>query len=211
MSALAVSHLVLWGLTVGLALVVLALIRQIGILHQRIAPTGALMIDKGPAIGDLAPVVEAEDLEGAVRLLGSRTAGRDQLLFFMSPDCPICKSLFPVLKSMQKDERVLQIILVSDGGRLEEHRALVRANGLSGFPYLLSAAVGLRYQVGKLPYGILIAEGRIAAKGLCNSREHLESLLHAKERGIGSVQDFVRRNGLAAPATPKTPAREALT
>ena len=211
MSALVVSNLALWVLTVGLALVVLALIRQIGVLHQRIAPVGALTIDKGPAVGELAPVIETTSLDGELRLLGSRTLGRDQLLFFMSPDCPICKTLFPVLKSIAKDEPALEVLLISDGGNPDEHQALIRANGLGAFPYLLSAEVGMRYQVGKLPYGILLAKGRVAAKGLCNSREHLESLLHAKERGVGSVQDFVRQNGMDAPAPSKTPEWEALT
>jgi hypothetical protein len=33
----------------------------------------------------------------------------------------------------------------------------------------------------------------VRAKGLVNTREHLESLFEAMERGIASIQDFVRR------------------
>jgi len=47
--------------------------------------------------------------------------------------------------------------------------------------------------VSRLPYAVLIDErGVIRAKGLVNSREHLESLFNAKELGVGTVQDYIR-------------------
>jgi len=48
------------------------------------------------------------------------------------------------------------------------------------------------YQVGKLPYAILIdADGIIRAKGLVNSREHLDSLILAEESGFGTIQAYL--------------------
>ena len=44
---LIVSNIVLWVLVVILALVVLALARQVGILHERVAPAGALQPTEG--------------------------------------------------------------------------------------------------------------------------------------------------------------------
>ena len=41
--ALIASNLLLWVLVIVLAAVVLALVRQIGVLHERLAPAGALM------------------------------------------------------------------------------------------------------------------------------------------------------------------------
>ncbi len=38
-------------------------------------------------------------------------------------------------------------------------------------------------------------DGIIRAKGLVNSREHLESLFEAKERGVASVQEYVAGKG----------------
>ncbi len=46
--ALIVSNLLLWVLVIVLAAVVLALVRQIGVLHERVAPVGALMQAAGP-------------------------------------------------------------------------------------------------------------------------------------------------------------------
>jgi methylamine dehydrogenase accessory protein MauD len=50
----------------------------------------------------------------------------------------------------------------------------------------------LAYQVGKLPYAVLIdASGVIRAKGLVNTREHVESLFEAMERASVGAGDCV--------------------
>jgi NADPH:quinone reductase-like Zn-dependent oxidoreductase len=52
--------------------------------------------------------------------------------------------------------------------------------------------------VDKLPHAVLIdAAGTVVARGLVNSREHLESLVVAQETGFGSVQDFLRAKQVA--------------
>ena len=62
--------------------------------------------------------------------------------------------------------------------------------------YINSPQVGMAFQVGKLPYAVLIdEEGVIRAKGLVNSREHLESLVIAKETGYGSIQAYLKAKG----------------
>src|SRR5262249_42716569 len=83
--ALLVSNAVLWVVVVLLACVVVALARQIGVLHERVAPAGALMVGKGPAVGEPAPVVRVLDLAGKAREVGGAGAdGRSTLLFFLS-------------------------------------------------------------------------------------------------------------------------------
>jgi hypothetical protein len=63
-------------------------------------------------------------------------------------------------------------------------------------PFLLSPVVGMTYGIGKLPYAVLIdREGILRSKGLVNSREHLESLLTAKETGHASIQDYLKAAG----------------
>lgn len=50
----------------------------------------------------------------------------------------------------------------------------------------------MAFQVGKIPYGVLLdAGGIIRAKGLTNTREHLESLLEADKTGFASLQQFM--------------------
>jgi methylamine dehydrogenase accessory protein MauD len=191
-TALAVSNAVLWVLVLLLSAVVLALVRQIGVLHERIAPAGALMLRRGLTVGEAAPVLEVADLDGRAHQVGSaRSDGRSTLLLFVSPSCPVCKSLLPAVKSSRSEERGwMDIILASDGDSAEQ-RAFVSAQGLEGIPYVVSAALGLAFQVSRLPFAALLDErGVLRARGLVNSREHLESLFEAKRLGVASLQQY---------------------
>ena len=192
MSALAVSNVVLWVLVVALSAVVLALTRQLGVLHQRIAPAGALMLNRGLTVGEPAPVLELAALDGRELRVGlARDDGRSTLLLFVSPSCPVCKSLLPAVKSSRRDERSwMDVILASDGDSAAQ-REFVRAQGLEGIPYVVSAALGLAYQVSRLPFAALLDEqGVLRARGLVNSREHLESLFEARRLGVASLQEY---------------------
>ena len=55
MQALVITNVLLWVCVVALALVVFALSRQVGLLHERVAPAGALAPAKGPTVGQPAP------------------------------------------------------------------------------------------------------------------------------------------------------------
>lgn len=193
--ALVVSNLVLWVLVVVLALVVLALVRQIGILHERVAPAGALLGREGPRPGERAPALEVEDLSGRRHSIGGREpSGAATLLLFVSPGCPVCKALLPAARSLRDAEGgTLRLVLASDGPR-DEQLAFVSAQGLESECYLLSSELGLLYQVARLPHAVLLdAEGVVRARGLVNSREHLESLCEASRRGVASLQEYLAR------------------
>ena len=70
-------------------------------------------------------------------------------------------------------------------------------------PYVVSEQLGRTYSVAKLPYAVLIDERRlIASFGMVNSREHIESLVEAKQRGVGSLQDFLGQQAAAEGAEP---------
>jgi methylamine dehydrogenase accessory protein MauD len=191
-TALAISNAALWVLVLVLSAVVLALVRQVGVLHERIAPAGALVLRGGPAVGEPAPVLEVADLEGRAYRLGSaREDGRSTLLLFVSPSCPVCKTLLPAVKSSRKDERAWMDVILASDGDASAQREFVRAQGLDGIPYVVSAALGLAYQVGRLPFAALLDEqGILRARGLVNSREHLESLFEAKRLGVASLQEY---------------------
>ena len=62
--ALLVSNVLLWCLVIVLALVVLALARQVGVLHERVAPAGALMPTSGPKVGEQTQPAEFRNLAG---------------------------------------------------------------------------------------------------------------------------------------------------
>jgi methylamine dehydrogenase accessory protein MauD len=191
-TALAVSNVTLWLAVIALSVALLAVVRQLGVLHERIAPVGALMLAKGLKVGEIAPRIAALDLEGRSITVGAARADeRATLIMFVSPTCPVCKSLLPILKSSLASERDwLDIILASDGETAHQ-REFVQANRLGGFPYIVSAPLGISYQVSRLPFAALIdAQGVLRARGIVNSREHLESLFEAKRLGLASIQDY---------------------
>jgi methylamine dehydrogenase accessory protein MauD len=195
MNALVISNIVLWILVVVLTVVVFALVRQVGVLHERITPVGALMLAKGLKVGEAAPVVPVEDLSGRALVIGgARHDARSLLVVFVSPTCPVCKALLPVLRSSRRSEAAwLDIVLASDGDPVE-HRAFLAAHDLEDFPYAVSAPLGISYQVSRLPFAVVIDEaGVLRARGIINSREHLESLFEAKHRGVASMQDYLER------------------
>lgn len=191
MIALYVSTVLLW-LAVGvLALLVLALARQVGVLHERVAPLGALMLDQGPKVGERAPIFGVKDLFGrSTRLGGLRE--RPLLLLFVSSTCPVCKKILPIALRLAREEN-LDLALIGDE-REEDLRRL--AQGLAEVQVLNAPEVGQAYKVGKIPYAVLIdPEGVIRAKGLVNNREHLESLMEAYRLGMASIQDYLRKEG----------------
>lgn len=193
MTGIAVSNVLLWVLMLGVIVALWALARQVGILYERVAPMGALITDAGPKLGEVSPRFEVPSLVGSKVEIGGPRA-RSQLIFFLSPTCPVCKKLLPILKSASQAERGwLDVVLASDG-ESTQHLAFFRDARLDAFPYVLSADLGMTYRVSRLPYAVLLDEqGVIRAKGLVNNREQLESLFNAKEIGVTSVQEYLGR------------------
>lgn len=191
-------QVLLWILAIVLALSLLALARQVGVLHARIAPAGALAMNRRLRAGDAAPTMTSSNLDGDAVAIGMPAAikrmSRSQLLVFVSPTCPVCKELLPAIRWLRNSERRwLEIVLASDGGDPDSHRAFGRLGALVDFPYVLSQSLGVLCSVSKLPYAVLIdKQGIVSALGLVTSREHLESLLEAKRLGKSSIQEYLR-------------------
>lgn len=187
----------LFAIVMLLALVVLVLIfavialaRQIGILHTRLAPAGALMTTAGPKVGQKAPELALVDIKGMPLTIGGPTK-KSKLIMFVSPTCPICKDLVPMAVSMAKSEK-LELVFGSDGGQTAKHEDYIKRMKIEDYPYVVSMDLGMKFEVGKLPYAVLLDEkGVLRSKGLVNSREHLESLVNAMQSGYESVQDYL--------------------
>lgn len=192
--ALLVSNAILWVVVIVLALIVVALARQVGILHERVAPAGALMPTTGPKVGEMTKPMALEDLNGKpLNIGGPEESGFATLVLFISPTCPICKSLVPTAKSLANTERNrMRLIFASDGDKPEQHQAYARDLKLDKYPYVLSEPLGMGYQVSKLPFAVLIGgDGTLQSKGLVNTREHLESLIEAMDTGVATLQDYM--------------------
>ncbi|BBE72416.1 methylamine dehydrogenase accessory protein MauD [Oharaeibacter diazotrophicus] len=192
---------VLWLVVIGLIVALFALARQVGVLFERISPMGALVNDSGPRVGEATPLFQLKSLTGGEVSIGPR-AGRSTLVFFLSPTCPVCKKLLPVLRSVREAEKGwLDVVLASDG-EADKHRRFVETADLSSFPYVLSTELGLAYRVARLPFAVVIDHtGVVRAKGLVNSREQLDSLFNAIDMGVDSIQTYIDGRAAVRPAT----------
>jgi methylamine dehydrogenase accessory protein MauD len=188
--ALIVSQVLVWVLLAALVVAGLALARQVGVLHERVAPMGALTPRQGPAVSEIAPLMQLPSVNGGAVTIGG-PAMRPRLVMFVGPSCPICKKMIPLARRVAQSDG-LDLILATDAPA-HEVAEMVAREGLADLPFVNSEELGMAYGVDKLPHAALISEGgTILARGLVNSREHLESLVVARELGVGSVQDFLR-------------------
>ena len=167
-------------------------------LHDRVAPAGALINGAGPGVGEQSPRLEVHALAGnAITVGGKLAAGKALLMLFVSSTCPICKKLIPIAKNFARSER-LDVLFVGDADPAEQ-RKLIAQFELDEHCFVNGPEVGMTYRIDKLPYAVLLDDaGMIAAKGLVNSREHFESLIVAKETGYATIQEYLKSQSEAA-------------
>jgi len=184
------SYAILWAVVIMETLAILALARQIGILHTRIGPTGARMSNPGLELGTVAPTFNEHDLNGRPVTLGSER-GRPTMLVFISPSCPSCRDLIPALRSVHYHEKKhVDIIAVSIAGDESKNQEYASLHGMDSVHYIISPALASMYEVPVTPYAVLVdSEGKVYTKGLVNQIEHLESLLNALDEGHPSHDD----------------------
>jgi methylamine dehydrogenase accessory protein MauD len=183
------SYLILWMLVALLSVVVVALARQVGTLHLRLGPRGALEVDdEGPPLGEAPERVSASDLAGREVVVGG--PGEPQLLLFVSPGCPVCREVLPSLPAAARAGR-LRPYVISDAGSEETARSY-RHDSI-GAPVIPSPEVARGYGVPGTPYVVVLdAGGVVRSKGTVNTLEQLEGLVDTarsrrehEPRGVG--------------------------
>jgi methylamine dehydrogenase accessory protein MauD len=168
------SYVVLWLLVVLLSVVVVALARQVGTLHLRLGPRGALEVDgEGPALGEAPEPVSAIDLDGRDVVVGG--PGEPQLLLFVSPGCPVCREVLPSLPAAARAGRLTPYV-ISDAG--SEDTARSYRHDRVAAPLIPAPEVARGYGVPGTPYAVVLdVMGVVRAKGTVNSLEQLEGLV----------------------------------
>jgi hypothetical protein len=148
-----------WVLLLILCVVVVALARQVGTLHLRLGPRGALEIDtEGPALGDALPPVEARGADGSTVVVGG--AGPKRLVLFSSPTCIVCREVAPAIP------------------------AAAQAGGLQSL-VLHDPDVERTFEVPGTPFLLVLDElGVVRAKGTVNTLEQVEGLVDTANRRI---------------------------
>jgi methylamine dehydrogenase accessory protein MauD len=181
----AASYVVLWFVVLALSLLVVALARQVSVLHLRLGPRGALEIDdEGPPLGEAPEPVEALDLDGEPVTVGG--PGDPRLVLFVSPACPVCREVLPSLPAVARETRTTPVVALDDG--VPEARA---AYGSKRFGSRIVAAPGLHeaFRVPGTPYALVLDRlGVVQAKGTVNNLEQMEGLVDTARRRLEEME-----------------------
>ncbi|MGH2791340.1 MAG: methylamine dehydrogenase accessory protein MauD [Actinomycetota bacterium] len=175
----AASYVALWVLVAALCFVVVALARQIGTLHLRLGPRGALeMDDEGPALGEGRPPATSTDLGGNQVIIGGR--GANQLLLFVSPGCMVCEQVMPSIGAVAEAARKQALVLTDmdvEETRLQFQSKRVPATVVASIESFQS------YEVPGTPYVVVLDDhGVVQAKGTVNNLEQMEGLIDTARR-----------------------------
>lgn len=168
------SYLVLWILVITLCVVVVALARQIGTLHLRLGPRGALELDEeGPPLGEAVESTNATALDGTGVVIGGPSRG--QVLLFVSPGCRMCEEVLPSLPVVARHGD-LEPYVISDA---DHHDTAVAFNGKRlNAPVIAAPELAQAYGIPGTPYAVLLDHmGVVRAKGTVNNLEQMEGLL----------------------------------
>jgi methylamine dehydrogenase accessory protein MauD len=168
------SYVVLWGLVVTLGILLIALAREVGALHLRLGPRGALEIDtEGPELWSTAPPLEGRAADGNMIQIGG-VADRLRLMLFASVGCPMCEDVVTAVGSIR---RGVDAVVLMDDEPDDRERATNRT--------VSAPEAFLAYAVPGVPYAVVLdEEGLVAAKGTVNDPTQLEGLVATAERRI---------------------------
>ncbi len=142
------SYVLLWLAVLVLGVAVVALLRQIGVLHARVAPMGVHPAGEGPELGADAPLVK--------NLPYSRAALT--LLAFTSPTCEVCAVLRPSLQTLGRQYPDVRLELVDLDA---DTRPTFDAFNVRSTPYLVAVDAG----------------GVVRGRGVANTLEQIEELV----------------------------------
>lgn len=143
-----VSYVLLWLAVIGLSVVVVALLRQVGVLHARLQPLGVHPAGEGPDEGEPAPPLPAIDYAHAAATL----------VTFTSPTCAVCEELAPSLRALEEQYADVRLVEVS---MRPETSPVFSAFAVRSTPYLVAVD----------------RDGVVRGKGIANSLEQAEELV----------------------------------
>ncbi|WP_438383626.1 alkyl hydroperoxide reductase [Asaia sp. BMEF1] len=171
------STLLLAALCCFLTLAVLVLARQIGVLHERIAPIGQQPVLSGLQAGQALPRLTAKRLDDSLLIMGGQhDAGRSSLILFVSPDCPVCKRVLPIVQA-QASIHDLDLVLAGEGD-VAALRVMASGIRLGATPFVTSQELLLLLQIGRLPTLVTLdPRGVITARDVANTRQQVEALI----------------------------------
>ncbi|GAN95054.1 methylamine utilization protein MauD [Komagataeibacter europaeus] len=198
MTFLVIWQVVLAIVALGLAAGLFALARQIGILHERLAPIGPQAAHQGLDVGQSVPRLVMRTLAGAPFVIGGPLdAGRRMMVIFVAPDCPVCKRVVPLARAIA-GEQGLDLVLVGDGAEPELKEMAARPD-MAGLTLVTGVELSLVLQVNRLPTLVIIDDhATILAKDIVNTRRQIEAAVQSSEAGAKNAGNVTKEIAHAA-------------
>jgi len=166
------SHALLWVLVVVEAILLIALMRQVGTLLLRVGTSTAFDAGGGPAIGAEAPWVPAEAFDA-----DSGTDGRAAMLVFVSVGCGMCDVLAPGLNAIASAYAASSRVYAVGRETKDALESWARSKRVR-VPVLSQPDAFDAYEVSGTPYAYVVdAAGVVQAGGGVNTTDQLEGLL----------------------------------
>lgn len=188
-----VSYILLWVLVLGLLLLMVGLLQQMGLVQRQLAqlrvgtpnPDPADLTvpeprDDGPHIGTTLPELTFETINGFGPLqLAHSHNGDETLLIVLSPLCETCQGIVAFLNSIVDNgifHGTVGVFMNSDEQACQAF--------LSLFPLHLPVVcdstreIIMSFKVHNIPFGLLYdSRGTLKAKGVVGNRDELLTLL----------------------------------
>jgi hypothetical protein len=176
-------------LSVANAVVLVATLRQVGVLHQRLRPTGP-GTHEGPQVGQELPLIPLEPVtDDAERRVFATPIS---VLVYVTPGCSICKALPEMVGAYlrQADDDV-RVAFVTDVP-IEAARRYADESALPA-PLLHSDVVARVYALPGSPYVVALAppangNAMVLRAGVVNTLEQFEDLVEGAAVQLAAVQ-----------------------
>ena len=177
MTILDLAVILIGILSVTTAVAVVALIRQVGVLHLRIQPVAGVTGAGGPDYG------ASLRLPATLAELAGRPARRF-LIGFVSPGCQVCGPVTSAFgRVARSSDAGTAVLLVVDSGEAAADE-YVRGKGAGFLPYLADAAA-FADNVPGAPWAIVTDEsGKVIVSGGVNTLDNIEEMLAQAEQLI---------------------------
>jgi methylamine dehydrogenase accessory protein MauD len=182
------SYGALWSLFLALGVLVLLLYRHFGLM----AMSGVEGIRRdGLALGEVAPAIRGSAADGHEETWEPGRA--PSFVIFAAPDCEPCAEVLPHVAQLASGANgiPLRMLAVADGRQESAERMLEKYE--LPFDCLAEGAGGAfkAYRVRVTPFAFVLDEdGRVLAKGLCNSVSTLRGLF--TEAGLTELAALVQ-------------------
>jgi hypothetical protein len=183
MTITSVSYILLWIVQAATVVAVVALARQVGLLHLRLRPYGEGSSESGPPIGVTMSLGMLPTLGGSA--VAFTTPNELSAYIFVNVGCSLCGPVLRGADALGRIEHGVRFLAAVDQGNPEGLKYVRKY----GFGDALDSKTCIVLAAENRPFVTCVtSEGRVVASGVVNTLEQLEEFV---ARAQSTSQDFV--------------------